>query len=142
MDEEKLDKIYPHRTPEPIIKRLFAMTLRYRLELSGLSATEFSKRLGISRQSVMLYLSGNMTPRMDVVFNMSQVLNINVELLFSHKKTLDFLIENEKVYKNIELQEIEKLKAQIWAAENKIKSIDNLINEYEDLKKYKTYEKS
>jgi transcriptional regulator with XRE-family HTH domain len=136
MDKEKLDLIWPNRTPEHMVRKLFGLTLKHLMIEAKITETELAKSLGISRQSVCMYKNGETSPRMDIVFRIAEALNIDSARLFKHSETIEALMSSLNAEsKALELEK-ENYMPKIRRLDESIGKIKEGIETLEDLKKY------
>lgn len=112
MEEFEISQEYKDKA-----NRKFGISLRYLRESKGFTQTDFSKFVGISRQSLVAYEKGITSPNMKIVFDIAGKLNVKIETLFSSEIAVNSMIEEAKK----PLKELQEHKDQLT---NKIHLID------------------
>lgn len=87
---------------------------------AGLNQTEFSKRLGLSKQTISNYETGARQPGLDVILNIADIFNIST----------DYLLGRSDI-KNIDKKSLEEILSQkIETSNESIRQIMPLFNQF------------
>jgi len=78
------------------INKTFAERLAAELEIVNLTQKEFSEKVGVTEATISRYLTGNRTPRMEILSNIAKVLKISIDdlLYVTEISNKDFTVEN------------------------------------------------
>lgn len=62
-------------------KTVFSERLKAAMESSRINSKELSKKIGVSPSCICRYLSGEIIPRIDKIYSLSEVLNVDPKWL-------------------------------------------------------------
>jgi transcriptional regulator with XRE-family HTH domain len=101
------------------MKLLRGEELKIFLKKKGISATEISERLGITRTSLSRYFGGEFKPSLEFYFKLSEEFKIPLSSLILD---LDSLIEDPEVKygKDTIVEELREVKSKIFELEKKL----------------------
>lgn len=80
---------------------------------NNLSQEQLAEKIGVSRQSISKWESGESSPELERLIALSQVFNVSTDYLLKDNETDELIIRTERLEKKQEELKIEIVKAQI-----------------------------